>query len=168
MKQMGRKMTNGAIWSLGGVLVSRGASTIFMLFLAGLLAPESFGLIAMVTVVFAVTTVFVDSGLNQALIRSKQVSDLDLSTVFLSNIAISVVAYFCIYISAPVIAMFYEQPELVSLVRVMGLALLINATKLVQIAVLSRDMNFKIQMKADTIGVLLSGVIAVGFAYAGF
>jgi len=164
---MGRKVTAGVFWNLGGVFASRGASTIFMLFLAGLLAPEAFGLIAMVVVVFSVTNVFIDSGLSQALIRSKQVSDADLDTVFISNIVISVIVYIVVYFCAPFIASFYAQPELELLVRIMALSLLVNATKLVQLAILSRQMNFKVQMKADTIGVVISGVVAVGAAYIG-
>jgi O-antigen/teichoic acid export membrane protein len=106
-----------------------------MLFLARILAPEAFGLVAMVTVVFELANAFVNSGLGAALIRSKQVSDLDLSTVFHANLLLSLLAYSLIYFAAPYIATFYSQPELTSLVRVMGLVVFINATKIVQVAI---------------------------------
>lgn len=150
------------------MFLSRGATTIFTLFLAKLLAPEAFGLVAMATVVFELSNVFVNSGLSQALIRSKSVSDLDLNTVFYSNLIFSIFAYLFLFFIAPYVSEFYKQPELTLLIQVMGLVAIINATKIVQVAVLSRSMNFKAQMKANSLGAFLSGVLALLAAYEGF
>ena len=168
MKAMNRKIGVGVLWNLGGLFVSRGASTLFMLLLARILAPEAFGLVAMVTMVFELANAFVNSGLGAALIRSKNISGTDLSTVFYANIALSVVAYSLIYLVAPHVSTFYSQPELTSLVRVMGLVVFINATKIVQVAILSRKMDFKRQMKANTLGVIISGCLAIGAAWMGW
>lgn len=168
MKAMNRKIGVGVLWNLTGLLVSRGASTLFMLFLARILAPEAFGLVAMVTVVFELANAFVSSGLGAALIRSKNVSDVDLSTVFYMNLVLSLLAYLLIYFGAPYISVFYSQSELTPLVRVMGLVVFINATKIVQVAILSRNMNFKHQMKANTLGVIVSGCLALVAAWIGW
>ena len=168
MKAMNRKIGVGVLWNLASLFVSRGASTLFMLFFARILAPEAFGLVAMATIVFELANAFVNSGLGAALIRSKQVSDLDLSTVFHANLLLSLLAYSLIYFAAPYIATFYSQPELTSLVRVMGLVVFINATKIVQVAILSRNMNFKHQMKANTLGVVVSGCLALAAAWIGW
>lgn len=140
---------------------------IFTLFLARLLVPEDFGLIAMMMVFFELTNVLIESGMGQALIRSKEVSDSDLSTVFYMNLGICSVSYILLYLGAPYIAKFYNQPLLTSLVRISGLVVFFNAVKVVQIAVLSRQMNFREQMRANTLGVIGSGIIAVLAAYMG-
>lgn len=168
MKGMNRQIGVGVLWNLANAFATRGASILFTLFLARLLAPEAFGLIAMATVVFELANVFIQSGLGQALIRSKDVSQVDLSTVFFANLALSILAYAGLYSTAPVVAGFYGQPELVSIVQVMGAVVLLNATKVVQTAILSRQMNFKAQMQANTLGMVLSGLLAVGAAYQGF
>lgn len=168
MKEMNRKIGVGVLWNLVSLLLTRGASTIFMLFLARLLAPEAFGLVAMATVVFELAGVFINSGLGAALIRSKTVSDVDLNTVFYTNLLLSALAYAALYAGAPFISSFYSQPELTTLIQVMGLVVFINAAKVVQGAVLSRAMNFKAQMKANTSAVLLSGVLAVTAAAYGW
>ena len=168
MKGMNRKISVGVLWNLASLFLTRGASTVFMLFLARLLAPEAFGLIAMATVVFELAGVLINSGLGQALIRSKEVSDIDLSTVFLTNLALSLLAFSAIFASAPFVASFYSQPELTALIRVMGLVVFINAAKLVQTAVLTRRMDFKSQMKANAVGTGMSGVLAVTAAYSGW
>jgi O-antigen/teichoic acid export membrane protein len=165
---MNQKIGAGVLWNLASMFLTRGASTIFLLFLARILAPDAFGLIAMATVVFELANAFVNSGLGAALIRSKSVSDADLNTVFLTNLGLSVAAYVAIFTSAPYIALFYSQPELAEVVRVMGLVVFINAAKIVQIAVLSRKMDFKTQMKANTAASVVSGVLAVTAAYQGW
>lgn len=139
-----------------------------MLFLARLLAPEAFGLVAMATVVFELANAFINSGLGAALIRSKTVSDVDLNTVFYTNLLLSLLAYAALFAGAPYIAAFYSQPELTSLIQVMGLVIFINAAKVVQIAVLSRKMDFKTQMQANTLGVVISGCLALAAAWSGW
>lgn len=168
MKLMNRQIGVGVLWNLGGLFLTRGASTLFMLFLARLLAPEAFGLIAMATVVFELANSFVNSGLGTALIRSKNVSTADLNTVFYTNLGLSLVIYAAIFGGAPYIATFYSQPELAALIQVMGIVVFINAAKVVQVAVLSRKMDFKTQVKANTSATAVSGALAIVAAYKGW
>lgn len=168
MKEMNRKIGTGVLWNLASLFLTRGASAIFMLFLARLLAPEAFGLVAMAAVVFELANAFINSGLGAALIRSKTISDTDLNTVFYTNLLLSLVAYVVLFVGAPYIADFYNQSELTTLIQVMGLVVFINAAKVVQVAVLSRNMEFKAQMKANSLGVVVSGILAVIVAWAGW
>src|SRR5690554_3534720 len=93
MDQVNRKITIGVAWNLAGLVLSRGSSTIFTLFLARLLSPEAFGLIAMMMIVMELAQHFVESGLGQALIRSKEVTENDLSTIFYANLGLSILSY---------------------------------------------------------------------------
>ena len=156
------------LWNFAGLFMTRGASTVFTIFLARILAPEIFGLIAMATVVFELSNALINSGLSQALIRSKFVTKVDLNTVFITNLALSGLVYVTLFFGAPFVAEFYSQPELTGLIRVVGLIVFINATKVVQTAILSREMNFKAQMKANTTGVVVSGALAIYMAYTGW
>ncbi|WP_305967480.1 lipopolysaccharide biosynthesis protein [Marinobacter salsuginis] len=165
---MNRHIGVGVLWNLTSLFLSRGASTIFMLFLARFLAPEAFGLVAMSAIAFELTNVFINSGLGSALIRSKTVSDVDYNTVFFTNLLLSLVAYVALFAAAPYIAAFYSQPELTSLIQIMGLVVFINAAKVVQIAILSRKMDFKAQMKANTFGVIVAGLLGVTAAWSGW
>lgn len=167
MQSINKKISAGVLWNLASLLMTRGASTIFTLFLARLLAPEAFGLIAMVTIVFELANTFVTSGLGTALIRNKSVSDTDFNTVFYTNIALSIIAYTTIFVGSPYVASFYNQPELTLLIQIMGLSVFINATKIVQSAIFNRDMNFKALMKSNTLSVMISGVLGVLAAWYG-
>ena len=168
MNGINRRITVGVLWNLAGLFLARGSTTLFTIFLAKLLAPEAFGLVAMAMVAFELANAFVTSGLGQALIRSKNVSGIDLSTVFYSNLVLSVVAYIALFIAAPFVAEFYNQPQLTALLQVMGLVVLINASKVVQVAILSRQMNFKAQVQANTLGAVSSGILAIAAAFSGW
>lgn len=168
MSSMDRKIGIGVLWNLTSLFMTRGASTVFTLFLARLLVPEAFGLIAMATIVFELANTFVTSGLGTALIRSKTISNKDLNTVFYTNAILSIVAYLIIFFSATYVAKFYNQPQLVLLIQVTGIIVLINATKVVQSAQFSRNMDFKSLMKANVLGIVVSGCLAVAAAWNGF
>lgn len=168
MKSMNRKIGIGVLWNLSSLIFTRGASTLFMLFLARLLAPEAFGMIAMAAVVFEMANTFVNSGLGSALVRSKEVSAADLNTVFYSNLGLSLVAYGAIFLGAPYVAKFYSQPELTALIQVMGLVVFFNATRVVQSAMYTRRMDFKTPMKANLLATVIAGALAVTAAYRGW
>lgn len=168
MKEMNQRIASGVTWNFVSLLVTRGGGTLFMLFLARLLAPEAFGLMAMTSVVFELASAFINSGLGAALIRSKSVSETDLNTVFYTNLLLSGVAYAALFVGAPFIANFYSQPELTTLIQVMGLVVFINAAKVVQIAMCSRKMDFKSMMKANTLSIVVSGSLALTAAWYGW
>ncbi|MDS1140064.1 lipopolysaccharide biosynthesis protein [Pusillimonas sp. SM2304] len=167
MSTLGKQVGHGIAWNLANMVVSRGASVVFTLFLARFLTPDAFGLMAMIAICYALADVLMISGFGQAIIRQKHLEDIDLSTAFLTNLAFSVLIYLALYLSAPWVARFYEQPELIPLIRAIGLVLFINAFKVVQLALLNRDMNFKSLMHINSAATIIAGAIAVLMAYAG-
>lgn len=111
--------------------------------LARLLAPEEFGLIAMVMIVIAIADVFVQSGLGIALIRKKEVDDLDFSSVFYASLTIAATAYTIVFIFAPFISDFFGQSGLTPVIRVLTLTLFIGVFNSIQNAYVARHMMFK-------------------------
>lgn len=167
MGGLGKRVGHGIAWNLANMVVSRGASVVFTLFLARFLAPDAFGLMAMIAICYALADVLMTSGFGQAIIRQKEVADIDLSTAFATNLAFSVAIYLALFACAPWVAGFYEQPELVVLIRVMGLVLFINAFKVVQLALLNRAMDFKSLMRINSTATIVAGTLAVAMAYGG-
>ncbi|MCH2556036.1 MAG: lipopolysaccharide biosynthesis protein [Alcanivorax sp.] len=156
------------IWNFLEQLARRGMGIIITIILAKLLTPEDFGLISMMAIFLALGQSLMDSGFTQALIRKKNAKEEDYNTAFYSNIGLGVVSYALLYICAPAISAFYNEPNLEILIRVSSIAILINSFQVVQIADLSRKLDFKTQLKATFPAVLLSGVIAVLLAKEGF
>lgn len=145
-----------------------GSQIIVQIILARLLLPEQFGLIAMLTILIAVAQSFVDSGFGQALIQKKDASRIDESSIFYFNIIIGFIATGLLCFIAPLIAAFYEIPELCIITRVLSLNLIINSFGLIQISLLTKQINFKTQMKASLTATMISGVAGISLAYMGW
>lgn len=136
--------------------------------LARLLMPEMFGLIAMIIVFISIGQSLMDSGMTSSLIRTENPTQIDYSTVFITNMIMSITIYSFIYLLAPYIARFYDQEVLTNIVRVFALSFIINAFVAVHIAKLTKEMNFKKQMTLQVPSTLLSGLIGIMTAYMGY
>ena len=135
--------------------------------LARLLGPETFGLLAIITVFTNLAQTFVQSGLGVALVQNKATQKDDYSTVFYISFAIATVLVFVLFITAPIIAVFYERTELIWPLRVFSVSLFIGALSSVQVAKLQREMKFRLMMRCNLIATIVSGVVGIAAAYFG-
>ena len=139
-----------------------------MIIMARLLTPKDYGLIGMLAIFLAVAQSLIDSGFSQALIRKQDRTDVDNSTVFYFNIVVSSALYLILFIAAPFVADFYNQPELTSVMRVVCLGVILNSLAVVQRALLTVRIDFKTQAKASLSAAVISGCIGIVLAYCGF
>jgi len=161
------KTVKGTFWSAADAFLGQGVTFIVGLVLARLLTPEEYGLIGIITIFTTIMLGVIDCGFSNALIRRKEVTDKDYNTLFFFNLAVSILMYFLLYAAAPWIAQFFERPQLVSLVRVMGLLLVFQSLSIVQYTVLNRNIDFKIKTKANIISAIISGIVGITLALAG-
>lgn len=157
--------SKGVLWVAVERFGQQILQAVIFIILARLLTPEDFGLIAMLMIFFAISQSFIDSGLGQALIREKEITDQDRSTVFWFNLLLSVVFYGLLYLAAPGIAEFYDRPELVNLTRVMGLAVIFFGVAIVQRSEMTQQLEFKKQAYAQIPAVLIAGSVSITMAY---
>lgn len=163
-----RKAVSSLAWRFMERCGAQGVSFIVSIVLARLLAPEIFGIIALVTVFTAILQVFVDSGMANALIQKKDADDLDFSSVFYFNLVMCIALYLLLFFCAPLIASFYHNPELTPVIRVLGVTLLISGVKNVQQAYVSRTLQFKRFFFATLGGTIGAAVVGITMAYMGF
>jgi O-antigen/teichoic acid export membrane protein len=136
--------------------------------LARLLLPKDFGLIGMLAIFLAISQTFVDSGMASGLIQKTDRSDQDFSTVFVFNFFVSLAVYSVLFFSAPYIADFYNEPQLVNLSRVLLISLIVDSLSVVQRTKLTIGLDFKTIAKINIIRVVVSGIIGVLFALKGY
>ncbi|MFI3243465.1 MAG: lipopolysaccharide biosynthesis protein [Akkermansia sp.] len=163
-----KKTIIGLIWNSVENFASQGIAFAIGILIARMLSPESYGVVAMATVVFAIANVFVDAGFSTALIRKPDRTESDYCTVFYCNSIIGFVASFILFFSAPWIAAFYELPELSNIVRVMCWGIFLGSLGAVQITRLTINLDFKTQMKITVITTIASGLLGLFGAYAGW
>lgn len=163
-----KSFVNNLFWKFLERCGSQGVSILVSILLARLIEPSAFGIMSLIYVFTSIMTVFVDSGMGVALIQKKNADELDFSSVFYFNVLFGVVLYLIMFILAPLIATFYEMPEMTKLLRVASLILVISGLRNVQQAYVSRKMIFKKFFYATLGGVVISAIIAICMAYYGF
>lgn len=163
-----KQTVKGVIWSGVERFSVQGVHFLVMLVIARILSPKDFGLVGMLAIFIAVSQSLIDSGFTQALIRKQNRTEVDNSTVFYFNVVVSVLLYALLYVIAPWVADFYEEPQLCKLMRVLCLVVIVNSFAVVQRAIYTASINFKIQAKASFFAALLSGSAGVYMAMNGY
>jgi len=162
------KATKGMVWSAFGTFSSQAISFIIGIVLARLLIPSDYGLIGMLAIFFAVSTLLVESGFSNALIQKIDRTEADYSTIFYFNLFVSIAAYLLLFFSAPLIAHFYNTPDLSLLTRVLSLNIVIGSLAVVQHARMKILLDFKTPALITIFSVAISGTLGVSLAYSGF
>jgi len=167
-KSLRSQLMHGVLWNFVEKVLKRGTSFVVGILLARLLSPSDFGLVGMLAVFVTISTVFIESGLAKALIQRKNCKDIDFSTVFVTNLVISIAIYGLFFCCAPLIADFYHEPVLIPLTRILGLDFILGSINIVQRAKLMVNMDFKSLAQINVAATIVSGIVGVLMAYGGF
>ena len=164
----GNKIVSGMMWSFSEKIAAQVVSVVVSIILARLLMPDDYGVVAIVYIFTVIAEIFVTSGLGTALIQKKDADDTDFSTLFWCNLILSLILYLVLFFLAPVIAYFYDNALLTSVIRVLGIKLPVSAVNSIQYAYVSRKMEFRKFFFATSIGTVVSAVVGISMAYSGF
>lgn len=136
--------------------------------IARLVAPEAYGLIAMINVFISFFQLFVNGGLASALIQKKDRKEIDFNTTFIANFLIAILLYVLMYLGAPYISKFYNQPEMTSMTRWVSITLILQSLSLIQKTRLTILLDFKTQAIASLISLILGAFLGITLAYNGY
>lgn len=168
MPSLKQKTISALSWSFAGNFAGQVINFVIGIILARLLSPREYGLIGMVIIFTILTQPFINSGFSQALIRKKNCTDTEFSTVFYFNLFAGIFFYAIIYLAAPYISTFFNEPELTRITRVMALIIVIDAATIIQSTILTKDINFKLKTKIGLVASVFSGILGIVLAYNGF
>ncbi|MDE6271794.1 MAG: lipopolysaccharide biosynthesis protein [Muribaculaceae bacterium] len=136
--------------------------------LANILSPEEFGLVGVLLIFQAFATILVDSGFGAALLREKDPTQEDYSTVFWFNLFVSLAIYAILFIGAPLIARIFQGQEvLIPMSKVMFLTFVINGVSIVQVNRLMKKMDVRMIAVSNSLGLIVSGAVAIWLALKG-
>ena len=155
-------------WKLFERLSGQLIQFVVTIVLARLLLPSEYGTIALIAIFIQLCDVIIDGGLNTALIQKKDADNTDFSTIFFFSLGMAGVLYVLMFVSAPLIANFYKQQELVPVIRVLSLSLPLYAFNSIQRAYVSKKMLFQRLFYSSSGAVILSGCIGIYMAYHGY
>lgn len=162
------KTAKGLFW--GGL--SNGAqqvlNLVFGLVLARILNASDYGMVGMLAIFSAVASTIQESGFTAALTNQKEIRHKDYNAVFWFSTLTGVVFYLILFFCAPLIAKFYDKPELIGLSRVVFLGFLFGGFGIASNAYLFKTLMVKERAKIDIISLICSGTIGVILALNGF
>lgn len=165
---LAQKGLSGFVYTFSSSIVNKIIAFAGGIYLARLLTPQDFGLVAMLYIIFAVSSFMISGGLGLALIREKTITEADKATVFYFNIIISISLYVLLWFGAPYIAVFYGDNQLILLTKLMGLDMLFKSLTIVQVSVLKRELKFRLLSIIAVVSVIVVVVISVILAHLGF
>lgn len=170
-KNLKSKTLSGFMWRFAERCGAQGVTFIVQILLARMLAPEAFGIVALIIVFTDILQTFVDSGFANALIQKKDADDLDFSSVFYFNIVLCVSLYLIMFFLAPVIDKVWyagKYDNLTQYIRILCLIIVVSGLKNVQQAYVSRKMIFRKFFFATLGGTCFSAILGIVTAYLGF
>lgn len=162
------KTLSGLVWRFAEKCGAEIIQFIVSIIIARILAPSDYGLIGLITVFIMVANVFAISGLGQALVQRKEMDNKDYSTVFYYSLAVSLILYCILFFVAPFIANFYKEPKLIPIIRVLSLTVVVGSINSVQQAYVQKTMQFKRFFVSTLSGKIISAVVGIAMAYAGY
>lgn len=163
-----QKTIKGILWNAIEKFLVKGTSFAISIVLARILAPSDYGLIGMLAIFIALSNVFIESGFVKALIQKQDCTDIDYSTAFYSNLGMAVLIYVVLFFAAPYVAIFYNEPLLCDVLRILAINFVLGSFNIVQRAKLMARMDFKSLAKINFVGTLIGGLGGLVFAYSGF
>lgn len=167
-KTLKEKTAHAIIWSFIDKFGQHALSLVITIVLMRFfLSPSDYGLMGLIVVFNALGSILIDSGFSNALIRKQEVTQTELSSVFYFNIAVSLLFYCVLFFCAPFVASYYKQPILTSLIRVSSLGIPLFSLTLIQITLITKEVNFKLLAHTNLIAFISSGTISFFFAWKG-
>lgn len=162
------KAINGLLWNMAEKLLTQGFSFVIGIILARIIAPEAYGYIVIATTFISMLEALVEGGLSNALIQNKDADDEHASTMLCFMLVLSIILYSALFVVAPIIAYFYKYADLTLVIRVFGLSLPIKACRSVFMAIMQKQLKFRLQFFSSLSGTILAGAIGIWLAIAGY
>jgi len=165
---LGNKVKNGLKWSAVSKLLSQLITWGLTIYVMRLLQPEDYGLLAMAMIFMSFLMLLKEFGLGPAVVQNKNISDEILRKIFGVLILLNISLLLLLYILAPFIADFFDQPLLSDILRVLSLTFLLIPFETIPNAMLQREMRFKHLAAVELLSAISGGLITLYFAYNGW
>ena len=138
------------------------------IFTARMLTPRDFGLIGALSIFTMLSSILVESGFTSAMVRRKGNRKSEYSAIFFINLGLSLFFYFILFFCAPLIADYFEMPELAALSRYLFLSILISSCGIVPNILLTISLSFKQISIANISAAVVSAVVTILLVFLGY
>lgn len=159
---------SGVKWTTVGTIGRAIFQLLQVSILTRFLPKEAFGIVAMALFVVQFSNIFVDMGMSSAILHRQNATKEEYSSIFWLNILISLFLYGILFISAPFVARFYDEPELRMLVPILGTNILLMASGRQHRTIIQKQFQFKAIAVIELISYFVGLITATLLAIKGF
>lgn len=162
-----KKAINSLIWTSLDTIFVKLIPFIATLYIARIISPSDFGLLASISIFYQISILLLDSGLSSSLIKTNDLTEEDFSTLFFFNVFTGFFFFLVSYVIAPFIAAYYNEPKLNDVIVAYGVIIVFVSFSSVQNAMYCKELRFKRLTVINFIAILISSVLGVIVAMQG-
>lgn len=157
-------MIKSVKWNFVSTAVGAVIGVLQLWLLSRILPSHEYGVISLALMVIAFFNIFIDFGISNSIIRHAHISELELSSLYVINIALGVITFVIAFTATPLLSNFFNSPELITQIQIMSMAFLVVPFGQQQRAILSRELRFNILAIVSIVTLLTNFVLVISLA----
>jgi lipopolysaccharide exporter len=161
-------IANSFFWVGASSALSRSLTMLTTLILAGILTPDNFGVVSVANLITASLGLFRDFGMNQAIIYQKKNVSQAADTAMVLSVSASLVLFIAAYFLAGSAAVFFHNPAVEDVMKVLPFSLVITAFSTIPTSLLEKEMDFKKRALPEVLSFLTYFLVSITLAKLGF
>jgi O-antigen/teichoic acid export membrane protein len=166
--ELRRLAVRGAAASVTASGLSLAAQVLSTVFLARLLTPADFGVVAMATTFALLLISFGLNGFTETVIQFDEIDHYTASNLFWLNIAAGLTLAVAFAESGSLLARFYQNPLVANVVTWLSVGIVVPAASVIHLALLKRAMCFGATSTNDVVGRIVNTVVSILLALRGW
>ncbi len=162
------RTARGLMWGAVNNLTTQLLSVLIGIVLGRLLVPAEYGMVGMLAIFSAIAGSLQESGFTAALTNLKQATHRDYNAVFWFSTGVSLSLYVLLYFSAPLIAQYFHQPDLIPLSRLVFASFVVAGIGTAHAAYMFRNMMNREKAITGFAALAGSGAVGITLAFCGY
>jgi teichuronic acid exporter len=150
-------MIKAAFWSSFDKIVYQALNFVIAILIARYLGPKNVGTVAIINGYVYLLNIFVDSGLSISIIRNKDITDREVSAIFLFNLAVSLLFVLLTLCCSPFLESYFHIERLSAYLNYSSVILVLNSLAFVRYARMEQQMQFRKESFINVFSMLAAG-----------
>ena len=167
-EQISTSVTRNISYSAIGKVVAFAFQACANVILSRELVASDYGIVNFAMIQVTLMATLSSFGINNAAVQRKEFSESTLYTAFTIKLILSILIYAMLYFAAGYSVYFFDDPNVVRIIRILALTIVINTFAFIPSTLLSRGLEIKKIVVAETAQYLVSAIIAIAMALNGF
>ena len=166
--EIGRLVVSSLKWIAVAKFAAQLVTWTITIFVIRILDPSDYGILAMAVVITGVIEIINDIGLGDSIVQNKGLGRSAIEKIFGLLIVLNISLFIALYFFSPLVAQFFNEPQVADVLRVVTLELLLIPFLIIPKGLLTREMNFKVISISDFSRAVIASIATLIMALSGF